>query len=125
MDKIKRFIDCGVPVFSCNFRCHYCYITQNFLFDQKVPDIKYSAETVGKALSKKRLGGTCLFNICANGETLIPKYIIDYTRAILEQGHYVMIVTNGILTKRLKEFSNFPLEFRERLFLKSLFTILN
>ena len=26
MDKIKRFIDCTVPVLTCNMRCPYCYI---------------------------------------------------------------------------------------------------
>ena len=103
MDTIKRFIDCGIPTYACNFRCHYCYVTQNYLFTQKVPKFKYSSDIIGNALSKNRLGGTCLFNICASGETLIPNEVISYVRAILEQGHYVMVVTNGIITKRLKK----------------------
>lgn len=118
MDKIKRFIDCGIPSFACNLTCSYCYVAQNFLFTQKVPQFKYSAELIGKALSKKRLGGTCMFNICASGETLLPDIVVSYTKAILEQGHYVMIVTNLLVTKRLIEFSQFPEELRERLFFK-------
>lgn len=118
MDKIKRFIDCGLPSFTCNLRCTYCYVAQNFLFSQQIPQFKYPAEIVGKALSKERLGGTCMFNICASGETLLPKVTVDYTKAILEQGHYVMIVTNLLATKRLVEFSQFPKELRERLFFK-------
>ena len=118
MDKIKRFIDCGIGSFSCNFRCHYCYVTQNYLFTQKVPKIKYSAEQVGKALTKERLGGPCMFNICASGETLIPDYVVDYTKAILSEGHYVMIVTNGTLRKRFQEFATFPNEYLKRLFFK-------
>ena len=67
MDKMKRFIDCSVNTFACNLKCHYCYVAQNYLFTQKVPKFKYSAELVGKALTKKRLGGICMFNICASG----------------------------------------------------------
>lgn len=118
MDKIKRFIDCGVPSFACNLRCNYCYVAQNYLFSQKIPDFKYEPKLVGRALSKKRLGGTCMFNICASGETLLPSIVVDYTRAILEEGHYVMIVTNLLVTKRIIEFSNFPVELRKRLFFK-------
>lgn len=118
MDKMKRFIDCGVGTFACNLRCHYCYVAQNFLFTQKVPKFKYSAEHIGKALSKERLGGTCMFNICATGETLMPQAVVDYTKAILAQGHYVMIVTNGMLKKRFEEFAEFPEDYRKRLFFK-------
>lgn len=118
MDKMKRFIDCGVGTFACNLRCHYCYVAQNFLFTQKVPTFKYPPALIGKALSKERLGGVCMFNICASGETLIPHEIVEYVRAILAQGHYVMIVTNGMLTKRIKEFTEFPEEYRKRLFFK-------
>ena len=47
---MKRFIDCSVNTFACNLKCHYCYVAQNYLFTQKVPKFKYSAELVGKAL---------------------------------------------------------------------------
>lgn len=118
MDKIKRFIDCGVPSFACNLTCNYCYVAQNYLFTQKIPEFKYTPELVGKALSKKRMEGICMFNICASGETLLPKIVIDYTKAILEQGHYVMIVTNLLASKRLTEIAEFPEELRKRLFFK-------
>ena len=82
MEQMKRFIDCGIGTYACNLRCHYCYVAQNFLFTQKVPNFKYSAEHVGRSLSKERLGGTCMFNICASGETLIPHDVVDYAKAI-------------------------------------------
>ena len=25
---MKRFIDLHVPITNCNFKCHYCYVTQ-------------------------------------------------------------------------------------------------
>ena len=100
MDKIKRFIDCYVPVTTCTLRCHYCYITHHRLFDNKLPTFKYTPEQVRKALSKERLGGICLINFCGGGETLLPPEIVKYIRVLLEEGHYIMIVTNATVSKR-------------------------
>lgn len=112
---MKRFIDIYVPVTSCTLRCHYCYITHHRLFDTHLPVFKYSAQQIGEALSAKRLGGICHFNMCGGGETLLPPEMTAITRAILEQGHYVMIVTNGTVTKRFEEMIAFPAELRKRL----------
>lgn len=118
MDKIKRFIDCYVPVTTCTLRCHYCYITQHRLFGNKLPTFKYTPAQVRKALSKERLGGICLINLCGGGETLLPPEIVGYVRALLEEGHYVMIVTNATVSKRFEEIVNFPSELLKRLFFK-------
>ena len=118
MDKIKRFIDFYVPVESCTFRCHYCYITHHRLFDNKLPELKYSAKQVRQALSLKRMGGPCLINLCGGGETLLPPLVIDYVRELLEEGHYVMIVTNASLTKRIEELARLPKDLQKRLFYK-------
>ena len=118
MDKIKRYIDCYVPITTCTLRCHYCYITQHGLFANKVPKFKYSVETVRKALSKERLGGICLINMCAAGETLISTELLGYVRALLEEGHYIMIVTNATISKRFDEIAAFPPELLKRLFFK-------
>lgn len=118
MDKIKRFIDFYVPVESCTFRCHYCYITHHRKFDNKLPVLKYSAEQVRAGLSKERMGGPCLINICGGGETLLPPEIIGYIRVLLEEGHYVMVVTNASVTKRFEEMAQFPPELMKRLFFK-------
>lgn len=116
--KLKRFIDCYVPVTTCNFRCHYCYITQLRKFDDKLPTFKYSPEYIAKALSKERLGGVCCLNFCGGGETLLPPEVVPIIRALLEEGHFVMVVTNGSMTKRFEEISTFPKELLERLFFK-------
>lgn len=118
MPAIKRFIDCYIPVTTCTLRCKYCYVTTHQLFGGKIPDFQYSLEYVRKALSKERLGGVCLFNMCANGETLLLKGLIDYVRALLEEGHYVMIVTNGTLTNRFDEYAALPKELLAHLFFK-------
>lgn len=118
MERIKRFIDGYVPVTSCTLRCHYCYITHQRLFDTKLPKFRYDAAFIRKALSKDRLGGTCLINLCGGGETLLPAEVVGYTKALLEEGHYVMIVTNATCSKRFDEIAQFPKELRERLFFK-------
>lgn len=116
---IKRYIDVAVPVSACNLRCSYCYITQRHLFASKIPPLDYSIPHIRKALSIKRLGGKSLFNLCGGGETMLPNYIVPLTNALLEEGHYVMIVTNGTLTQRIKEFiSHISHENRTRLFFK-------
>ena len=118
MDKIKRYIDIWYPVTSCSLRCHYCYITTHRQFNTKLPIFKYSAKEIRKALSKERLGGICLINICAGGETLLAPEIIEQTKELLLEGHYVMLVTNGTISKRFEEFSLFPEELMSHLFFK-------
>lgn len=118
MSKIKRFIDCYVPVTTCNFRCHYCYITHVRAFSSKLPEFQYSADTVGKSLSEGRLGGTCLINLCGGGETLLPPQMTQYIRVLLEQGHFVAVVTNGSISKRFDEIVQLPKDLLSRLFFK-------
>lgn len=118
MEKMKRYIDCYIPTETCNFRCHYCYITQHRKFNNKVAEFQYEPDYIRKALSKQRLGGTCLLNLCAGGETLIAEKVVDIAKALLEEGHYVMIVTNGSLTKRLEKIAEFPKELLSHLFFK-------
>lgn len=118
MDKIKRFIDCTVPVLTCNLRCPYCYIYQERKFLNALPQFTYSAETIGKALSKERLGGICHFNMCGGGETLLPPEMTGIIYEVLKQGHYIAIVTNGTVSKRFDELCEFPIEYRKRLLFK-------
>ena len=118
MDKLKRYIDIYVPVTSCTLRCEYCYITHHRLFDNKLPLIKYSPDTLRKGLSKERLGGTCLLNFCAGGETLLAPEMLQYIRALLEEGHYVMVVTNATVDRAFDEMVKWPKELLERLFFK-------
>ncbi len=63
--------------------------------------MKYSPEQVARALSPERLGGLALFNLCADGETLLLKDLDVYARRLVEQGHYVEIVTNCTITPML------------------------
>ena len=118
MDKIKRFIDIYVPVTTCTLRCSYCYVTTHQLFEGPIPKFNFTPDFLRKALSKERLGGTCLLNFSAWGETLLVPALVEYVKALLKEGHYVMIVTNGTMSKRFDEMAVFPAELTERLFFK-------
>lgn len=114
-EKIKRFIECLLPVTACNIKCSYCYVVQRNNRKMQMSTLKYSPEIIGKALNKERWGGICYFSICGAGETLLPKESIDIVYQILKQGHFVNITTNGTITKRFDEIVRFPEEFLQRL----------
>lgn len=118
MDKIKKQIECYVPITSCTLRCHYCYITHQRLFDNKLPTFPHSPEFIREHLSQKRLGGPCSINMCGGGETLLMPIVLQYARALAEEGHYVSIVTNATVSKRFDELMEFPKEVTSHLFFK-------
>ena len=116
--RLKRYIELYVPVTTCTLHCHYCYIYHQGLFKNKLPEFKYPPEVVKKALSTKRLGGTCLINICGGGETLLPPQLPDYLLALLEEGHFLSIVTNGTVSRAFDRILTFPPEYLKRIFFK-------
>ena len=100
MERIEKFIGVHFKVGACNLRCSYCYLGKH---ENKLLDIPYSLENIRKAFSKERLGGICYINICSDGETLIHPMMPEIIKMFLLEGHYVLVVTNAILTNRLKE----------------------
>ena len=118
MPELKRFINCYVPNQACNFRCSYCYIGQKKEFDNTIFECKYPLDTMRKATSLDRMGGLCIFNLCAGGETLLSPNIIPIIRMLLENGHNVSIVTNGTMTHNLEKILLFPKELNELLYFK-------
>lgn len=118
-DKIHRFIDLNlVGTTSCNLHCEYCYVWRRLGFhgENKLSD--HSVDELCKGLSIERTGGVCFINMCARGETLLADGIIELTKGLLEQGHYVSIVTNATITKRIDEILCFSPELLRRLFFK-------
>ncbi len=83
-----------------------------------MPAFRYSSDQIGMALSVQRLGGISLINICGDGETLLPPEIVEIIYSILKNGHYVMVVTNGTITKRFDEITKLPADFLNRLLIK-------
>ncbi|MDM8203646.1 hypothetical protein QUW03_04590 [Faecalicoccus acidiformans] len=117
MEKMKRFIECYIPISSCNMRCKYCYVTQNNWWNSKKPDFSFIPK-VKKAFSQDRLGGPCMVNMCATGETLLYEEVLQILRDVLSNGHYVMLVSNGTMTNRFKACCEFPETYRKHLFFK-------
>ena len=96
---VKKLIMLHVPTTVCNFRCHYCYLGQRKeAYQGMQAPMEYTPEQVARALSVKRMGGVCFINSCADGETLLTKDIDLYFKAVVEEGHYLEIVTNLTIT---------------------------
>lgn len=116
MDKVKKLINCFIPVSACNFHCQYCYVSHwDDRRKNRMPRFQYNAEYIGKALSVERLGGVCVFNLCGDGETLLPPEVPSIIKELLKVGHYLEVVTNGTLTERFKEIADFYPELLKRL----------
>ena len=118
MSKIKRFVDCYLPTTTCNLRCTYCYVAQQNLFVNKPMKLEHTPEEIRQAFSQERLGGVCCINLCAGGETLLAPEVLDIIRVFLQNGHCVMVVSNGLLSARYDELAAFPPELLRRLFIK-------
>ena len=103
MDKIKRFFECYVPVSVCNIECSYCYVVQQKRNKMKVEELDYTPEHIAKALRKERVGGTCWINLCGLGETTAHTDIVNLTKCLLDEGHYVSITTNGTLSSKFDD----------------------
>lgn len=117
MAEIKRLILGLIPNQKCNLKCEYCYISQLEAFDEP-EKMRYPPEYIARSLSKERLGGVSLINLTGNGETLIQPEIVDLTKLLLKEGHFVEIVTNGTMTKRILDILDQPKEQLSRLFFK-------
>ena len=107
-NKIKRLVAINVPFTKCNLKCRYCYLSQRNEWDDSRPTFKHTPKEIRQALSKERLGGASIINLTGRGETLLPKEMPEIIRELLEEGHYIEVVTNGTLTKRFDEISCFP-----------------
>lgn len=104
---IKRFITCLIPVYSCNFECSYCYLkARQKQHKGGIRPFVASPEEIREKLSRKRLGGTCYFNLCAEGETMLHPRIIDLVYQLTMEGHYADIITNGLITSRINELTD-------------------
>lgn len=121
MDKIVKYIEANLPMTACNLRCDYCYVSQQSEPVRQIPPITISVEKFRKALSKERLGGSSLIEFCACGETLLQPHLPEYFRALLEEGHYVGVVTNATHTPAFQEISSFPRSLLAHMFFKCSF----
>ena len=121
MEKIRRFICILIPNTKCNFKCQYCYLQHSHIEDKGSEAFKFPPETFRKAFSRARMGGTCMVNFTAHGETMLSPQLPDYVRVMLEEGHFVEVVTNATITKAIEKFLEFPKELLSHLMFKCSF----
>lgn len=98
---MRRFIECLVPTTLCNLKCSYCYVIQENRRKDEKAVFKYDPEYIGRALSKKRLGGVSLISMTASGETFLVNELPNVVVEVLKQGHFVNITTNGTVTRNM------------------------
>lgn len=117
--RVHKFIELLVHgTTECNFHCEYCYVWRKNEFTPGKETSEHTPKEIRSALSLKKLGGPCHINICALGETLLSKDIVSLTYELLEEGHYLSIITNGTITPKIDEILRFPQGFLERMFFK-------
>lgn len=117
--RIHKFIELLMNgTTMCNFHCNYCYVWRTIGFKQGVVTSETPIDEFVHALSTKRLGGPCHINMCAHGETMLSEDIVELVRGLLEEGHYVSVITNGTVSKRIDEILKFPDFLLKRLFFK-------
>ncbi len=106
MGGFLRFFNTIVPCQICNLRCPYCYIGKRYNYFDNIDvgddTLHVPLERIAESLTKERLGGAVMLNLCANGETLLWKSLPDVVKTFLELGHYVSVVTNLTVTAALK-----------------------
>lgn len=117
--RIHRFIDINLTgTTSCNFHCEYCYVWRRIGFQGENKLSDHGIEELCKGLSVKRTGGVCFINMCARGETLLADNIVEFVKGLLEEGHFVSVVTNATITTKINEILLLPDTLLQRMFFK-------
>ena len=123
--RIHKFIDLNMHGTTiCNFHCDYCYVWRQFGFENSAILSNHTIKEIRNGLSVEKTGGICFLNMCARGETLLSKDIVELIYELLDEGHYVSVVTNGTITKNIKRILDFPEKFQQRFFFKLSFHFL-
>lgn len=71
MDKIKRYVECYIPITTCNLKCHYCYITRQRKWKDGILPIGHTPNEIRKVCHKngwERIILTYMERICKFGD---------------------------------------------------------
>ncbi len=116
---IHKFLDLNLHgITACNFHCSYCYVWRRFGFENGIVLSEHSPREIRSRLSREKTGGICFINLCARGETLLCPEVAELVYELLEEGHYVSVVTNGTVAKSIQNILSFPNTLQKRMFFK-------
>lgn len=100
---MSKYIGISIPENVCNLDCSYCYL-QLIPYRRSI-DIKrknpHLSEFIRWRLSRETLGGSCLIGLTGSGETFFADGFEEVCLELLREGHYLHIVTNGVLTEKV------------------------
>ena len=117
-NKIQRYIECYMDRQACNLKCEYCYVSQRREISNKVRKFTHAPEFIASALSPHRLGGISLIGLCCDGEPLISDDYVTLIKLLLQEGHYVFLISNGTITKSIDKLCELPKDAVSRLFIR-------
>lgn len=117
-DKMKAYIGILIPEYVCNLKCRYCYISQSIPLLPKITRMTGVAKHLRNVLSRKNLGGAVLVGLCGSGETFLGDSFDEICLELLKEGHYLHIVTNGLLTEKIIELINAAEEYAAHIIFK-------
>ena len=100
---MKKYIGITVPANECNLRCSYCYLAQCEKSRYGLPKINHLPQYIRRQLSNKNIGGEALIGMSGAGETLLCNKLTEICAELLKEGHYLHIVTNGLLIDKIKD----------------------
>lgn len=98
-NKVVGFIEILIPITKCNIKCHYCYVAQRDCRTMEFAKFNRTPKQIAHALRQERFGGSLMLSICGAGETMMVKELPEIILALLKEGHFVNITTNGTVTK--------------------------
>lgn len=117
--RVHKFIDLNMHgTTMCNFHCDYCYVWRRHEFENSTILSNHTVKEIRNGLSVEKTGGICFINMCARGETMLSSDIAELAYELLDEGHYVSIVTNGTVKKNIEKILEFPERLQERFFFK-------
>lgn len=101
---MTKYVGINISENTCNLDCLYCYLQldpyrRSINLNRKNPHI---AKFIRWRLSKDNLGGSCLIGITGSGETFYADGLEELCIELLKEGHYLHIVTNGLLTSKIQ-----------------------
>mgnify|MGYP004467805935 CR=1 FL=1 len=71
MNGIKKFVTLRIPVYSCNFRCMYCYVGQHKnAYTRGIQPMIKGPEYIAKFFSKQKTGGGIILTAVQMGRQL-------------------------------------------------------